>query len=499
MVWLSGSYATAAGSNGYLLDVITGRKAANFDAFNYFARAVHTLGVINTRVIVSSDSGVRYDGPVALLHGVTEFTLVSTFIFRVGATSAQWLNFRVDNQHTLDVISQTSSTLTFGCDWAGAWNGATTQTLSGLKDGDVVTICAVVNQAGARFFANGRFIGTKSGTGFTVSTASDSTAIVNMIRTDYVQGMASKKALPDAVAMAITADPTLIFREQAMWIAGASSVTAYNAAVTESASASDSCSAVLNAVAAMVEAATSSDVQTAALSASANVSESSAATDAATASAQMSAQVSESVTVSDAMAATKQATASVSEAVAASDAASAVATMTTSNSDTLTATDVTAPSGTLNAAVVEGVAASDTSSAALAATASVVESVSAADVRAAAAAFIAAQLETVTASDLTDTSGASLSASLSDSISPSDSQSAFMAAIAACLEQVTASDTISCFMSAAASVIEAGSAIDVCAATGGSGSFARAPAGNGYSPRRDERCVRPAAIQRNNR
>jgi hypothetical protein len=211
VVWLSGTNATAFGSSGHLRDVVTNRTAALSDNNNYFTKTPHKLGIISTRFIGSSDSGVTYTGPAALLDGAKEFTLVSTFIFRTGATSAQWLNFRVDFQHSMDVFSQTASTVTFGCDWAGAWNGSSNVTLSGLSDGDVVTICAVVNQAGARLFANGKLMGTKSGSGFTVSTASSTTAIVQSIRTDYVQGMMIRKALVDDAAISLTRNPWQVF------------------------------------------------------------------------------------------------------------------------------------------------------------------------------------------------------------------------------------------------------------------------------------------------
>jgi hypothetical protein len=211
VVWVSGTNSTTFGPNGNLRDVVSNRLATINDANNYFAKSYHPLGVISTRVIGSADNGVTYNGPVGLLHGATEFTLVSTFIFRSGSISAQWLNFRVDNQHSLDVFSQTSNSITFGCDWAGAWNGTSQQTLSGLNDGDVVTICASVNQSGARFFANGKFIGTKSGSGFTISTAASATSIVWGIRTDYVQGMVIKRALSDSAAISLTKNPWQVY------------------------------------------------------------------------------------------------------------------------------------------------------------------------------------------------------------------------------------------------------------------------------------------------
>jgi hypothetical protein len=191
---------------GYVKNLVNGVIAPNFDANNYQSFSVSKHGIFGSIVQTNNSTSIT-TGPLGLLHGLQNFTLVRSFIFQSGRTSSQDVGFRVDLQHTIDVFSQTTSSVNWGSDWAGAWNGASQQTLSGLTDGDLVTIVSSIrSNGGARFFHQGRFSGAKSGSAFTVSTASSSGRIYNGTLSQ-LQNAAFATALTDEECIMISANP----------------------------------------------------------------------------------------------------------------------------------------------------------------------------------------------------------------------------------------------------------------------------------------------------
>ncbi len=254
LAWLSYANTVVPGATGCIRDVVSGRTAALQDSNNYLTRSAHALGWINTRFIGSNEASLGYTGPVGLLNGATELTLFVSFVFRSGANSAQWDNFYVANQHTLSVFSQTSSSVTFGVDWAGAWNGTSTQTVSNLNDGDVVMLLAVVNQSGARLFAavnqGARFLGTKSGSGFTVSSAANTVDIVRGIRGDLVLSGAIRRAMPDAEALTLLRNQWQLLKAPAsrLWVNVPSGGGAHNLVGANSSQANVSASGAITQV-----------------------------------------------------------------------------------------------------------------------------------------------------------------------------------------------------------------------------------------------------------
>jgi hypothetical protein len=197
-----------------LRDLVTQRLATSADANNslYRARGGHGTGARNSAI--TTPGSAHHFGPTGILHGATEYTLAITGIFKASDPSNQRLNFRVDYQTTLDIFSQTSSSITWGSDGAFAWNGASQQVLNGLNDGDRYTLIAVIRQGGARFFHNGRLAGTKSGgTGWIINTSANACNILSAA-TSYVQSFACRRAFSDDYAIAISANPWQIFEDE---------------------------------------------------------------------------------------------------------------------------------------------------------------------------------------------------------------------------------------------------------------------------------------------
>ena len=197
-----------------LRDLITGRLATSVDSNNSLYRVISPHGIGSRNSALSEVGSASHLGPVGVLHGATEYTLAITGIFTSSDVSRQKLNFRVDYQTTLDIFSQTSSSITWGSDGAFAWNGTSQQTLSGLADGDRYTLIAVVRQGEARLFHNGRFAGTKSGSsGWSINTSADACNILEDA-TSYTQSFACRKAFSDDYAIAVSANPWQIFEDE---------------------------------------------------------------------------------------------------------------------------------------------------------------------------------------------------------------------------------------------------------------------------------------------
>lgn len=212
LLWLSGGNLLFDGPFGIFINAVNGQKALNYDSNFYFKRKSSRFGT--GVVIEGSHSNARYIITPSLLNGATEFTLLSCFEFNSAAESVQWLNFRVNYAHSLDIFSKTSSSLTFGTDWAGAWNGTSTKTITGLNSGQLVCIAASVSSNnGARLFHNGIFSGTKNGSSFTLSYA-DSVKVVAQLPSDtpYLMGAVFRRALNDGELIDLTANPWQLFK-----------------------------------------------------------------------------------------------------------------------------------------------------------------------------------------------------------------------------------------------------------------------------------------------
>ena len=236
LTWLSGTVPHGAvfgavASNGaaktYLANLVDGSRANVYDTNNGFVSVATPHGMAGENKTGNTPNGLNYISGNGLLHGATELTLLVWFVFDAGNTSSQWLNFRSDGQHTLDVFSQTSSSITFGSDWLSAWNGASRKTLSGLVSGDLVCIGASITQTGAVLSANGRILGTKSGGVFTISTAAKTTFIASRTQAKYLGSAAFVTSMPDATLASYTANPWQIFEpiEETIWIPDGVSIT----------------------------------------------------------------------------------------------------------------------------------------------------------------------------------------------------------------------------------------------------------------------------------
>jgi hypothetical protein len=224
LVWLSGAATyRSGGGTATLADLARGQIAQNYDNNNYPEPTPTPVGVVLTPT--GPSSYFTLSGPTALLHGATALSMLVAFVFRSATASQQCLNFRVSNQHTIDTFSQTTSSITWGTDWAGAWNGANQQTLSGLSDGDLVVICSSISQTGARLFAQGRLLGTKSGSSFTISTASAAVGITGIANTTsggarnpLALSAAWARTLSDEEAQSLTANPWQLFAPRRIWV-----------------------------------------------------------------------------------------------------------------------------------------------------------------------------------------------------------------------------------------------------------------------------------------
>lgn len=187
-----------------LRELVSGRFVSRNDGNNYLS-TTQTLNGVAGNPTGPELSAISYTDTSSALNGLTSMTLMAWFQFSSTDASAQWMNLRGDFQHSLDVFSQTASSITWGSDWAGAWNSASQQTLSGLKDGDLVCLVAVINQAGARLFHNGIFSGAKAGSAFT--TASTTINLAARTRAKFFGCVGLSSALSDTEALSLSRNP----------------------------------------------------------------------------------------------------------------------------------------------------------------------------------------------------------------------------------------------------------------------------------------------------
>lgn len=178
----------------------------------YFRVNVPTVVTPHGTALLGDGSYV-YNGHVGIddfTAGLTEFTLVAWFAFNPAAQSKQWMNFRNENNMSMDVFSQTSSSITWGSDWRSSWTGGAQKTLSGLSAGDLVCIAYSVRSGeAARQFHNGKFAGTKAGGAFTLVGAGDAFKLLNLaaLGANSLGHLAFTQALGDDDLLALTANP----------------------------------------------------------------------------------------------------------------------------------------------------------------------------------------------------------------------------------------------------------------------------------------------------
>lgn len=206
LVWL---WSYAVSTRTHFIDLSMGRLAAWQDFNNWLVPSPTEHGIAGVWNGGSNQYAAYYQESAGVLNGATSMTLIAWFQFLAAGTSYQWLNFRNNNQHSLDVFSQTSTSIYFGTDWAGAWNGASQQLVSGLVDKQLVCIASTITQTGARLFCNGVLTGTKTGSSFTVS--SSLTEIFAGAFLPLYGGAAFTRALPDEHMLKITRDPRKLF------------------------------------------------------------------------------------------------------------------------------------------------------------------------------------------------------------------------------------------------------------------------------------------------
>ena len=221
LLWAT-NYATdvVPGPNGAIRDAVTGRLAFNQDTNNYISGLETTVAGVACKYNIGTDIAalvyVLPGIPPFVYDQLKEFTFLLSIIFDGSLPSAQYKNFRIEYGITLDIMSRTSTSITFTCDGGGTWNGGSQQTITGLKTGDVVTIVASVNQAGARFFCNGKFTGIKPADSIPWFNASG--ADMKIIQGGYDKRLCQAmfgRALPDDFARSLSENPWQIFREQA--------------------------------------------------------------------------------------------------------------------------------------------------------------------------------------------------------------------------------------------------------------------------------------------
>jgi hypothetical protein len=400
------------------------------DAFNSFGMAATPFGRAATNDWISNVVATKWVVTTDALCGSTELTLLCTF-WRRGAIddSAQWLNFRADDTHSLDVFASTSTTLTFGADWAGAWNGASQQTVT-IGDGPT-TIVAVIRQDGARFFCNGSFVGTKSGSSFSIGTTPYAVAIAARARSPILLQSAWKVALSDGQAATLSASPYRLFSDEQIYVPFASGgATDYPVTATDALTLSDTASNV----------ASLSAVSANAL----------ALADAASNVAALSATATDALTAADSANRVLGAFASATDALTLADSASNVAAFSAASANAMTLADSASNVAALSATATDALALADTLNASTSGdyTATSANALTLADSASNVAALGASVADALS---LADTINGSASGDYvvvaTDALALSDTRSAAFAAVATATDALTLADAINAALS----------------------------------------------------
>ena len=220
----------------------------------------------------------------------------------------------------------------------------------------------------------------------------------------------------------LSRNPWQVFRKRLYKFISLGGGTIYNESISESASASDSLSALAVFGGALSEAASAADTLAASAALAGALSEASSAADVVAAAAAFSGALSESASAADSVSASLVRVGGLTESASADDALSSSAQMTSALSESVSAADII--DGSIGAAIYA---------------AELVESVSAADSYTAAAVFASAIVEAVAAQDVV-TAAAVLSAVLAEVASASDAVAGSLVIAGAIAEAVSAAD-----------------------------------------------------------
>jgi hypothetical protein len=284
----------------------------------------------------------------------------------------------------------------------------------------------------------------------------------------------------------------------------------FTAQLAETAAGADSTSSTAALSAARAEALAASDLTAAgSVTMVGMISESGAAADMPAASAQLAATSAATLAANDTTS-TGSATiaGSVGESGSAMDAPAAAAQLVAQGSESVASVDSQGAATVGGLLVAEVASATEMASTVSLAVAGATETASGIDTTSSAAVLGATMSETAAATDASNPAGATLAVAITESGTATDQYAALLIAAAASLEQVVANATMASMISASASAMEAGIVFDASwAIVAGQVVYARAPAGPGFAPRRNEETTRPAsditsrppAIQRNNR
>jgi hypothetical protein len=184
------------------------------DGNNIYVRGPTPAGMGLKGQWLSSAGAMAYNVSSTAFNGVSQFSMSSWFYKRAVTTSlyAELKNFRLDNQHCLDIYSSSPTQLTWGSDWFQNWNGASPATLQ-LAEGFAI-IGSCVRQNGARYFHQGRFSNTKSGGAF--GPTSSSFAVLRHVTPHEVLGNAAwNRALEDAEMIEFQRNPYALIKPYA--------------------------------------------------------------------------------------------------------------------------------------------------------------------------------------------------------------------------------------------------------------------------------------------
>lgn len=311
-----------------------------------------------------------------------------------GSHQIQVFTASTNSSFTLPSSLLTSST--FQCVAISLSGVVGAQTPIAYADGVPVTVSTVAAGSGARTAG-----GTTLGVGYRPDTTGRQAGGVFVLAAYATRHLSARELAQ------VTARPDLLLAPRRIWVpVSAGGGTTYDVSLTESATPTDTASALATLAAAM--------------------SESASGTDTASAQAVLVAAVSESATATDTPSAVLSLVATLNEAASAADAASAIATL----------------------------------------GATVSESVSATDVCVAALAAVAAVSEAASAADSASWSGASYSADLTESATPADAVAAAAQLVAQVAEAGSAADALQTAASLVALITAPASAADSVAAGG---------------------------------
>ncbi len=210
---LSGAWLySSSPAKEQIYDLATGARSTLQDSNNFLFPATYNGLLAGKNSNGSNVNALSYSSTPSPFAGCSQFSMLAFFIFDpTSFASGQFLHWRREFVHSIDVFSYTSNSISWGADWAGAWNAMNQQTLSGLSPGQVVCIGSSITQSGARLFHNGRFSGTKGAPAFGTLPSPGTVNVIHGSRMPQLGGFAFRRALTDAEMVSYTANPWQLF------------------------------------------------------------------------------------------------------------------------------------------------------------------------------------------------------------------------------------------------------------------------------------------------